>query len=77
MTIDVYRSSSEDFSFSAEIIDAATEGLAVPAAYRQQSGHRYHLIKTKSFVPFVFAPSHTVREVLCRRVVPILIALPF
>jgi hypothetical protein len=43
MTIDVYRSSSDDFSFNSEIIEAATEGLAVPAAYHHQSGH--YLIK--------------------------------
>ena len=33
IAFEVNISSSEDFSVSSEIIDAATEGLAVPAAY--------------------------------------------
>jgi hypothetical protein len=32
MAIDVNLSSSDDFAVNAEIIEAATEGLAVPAA---------------------------------------------
>jgi hypothetical protein len=33
IAIDVNISSSDDFSLSSEIIDEATEGLAVPTAY--------------------------------------------
>jgi hypothetical protein len=45
MAIDVNLSSSDDLAFNSEIIEAATEGLAVPAAYHHQSGHYLTKIK--------------------------------
>lgn len=63
MAIDVNFSSSDDLSFNSEIIEAATEGLAVPAAYHHQSDHC--LTKIKGRIPFVFSQSRTGREVPC------------
>jgi hypothetical protein len=60
MTIDAYLSSSDDFAVNAEIIEAATEGLAVPAVYYHQSRRLLNQVK-KDCVPFVFSRSHTGR----------------
>jgi len=76
MAIDVNISSSDDFSFSSEIIDEATEGVAVPTAYHNRSG-TVAWTKIKGHVPFVFSLSRTAREVRSRHEASIFLPLPF
>jgi hypothetical protein len=79
IAFEVNISSSDDFSVSSEIIDTATEDLAVPAAYPFSVRRIGYMTgaRQKGDAPFAVSLCHMGREARSRHEAPILIAPPF